>query len=111
MDTLLLKYIGEVLKQLNKKLVRIIVAASVISFAILCAGMMYNPKYSTSITIFADHQNVIKPLLEGKGGAAVTAPKNERIRVVQKVMFSPNILEQVVNCCIDSRIASGSENW
>ena len=82
--------------------------AGIIGFAILVAGMFYQPKYQTSITIYADNQNVIKPLLEGQ--ASVTMPKTERIRIVKETMFSPRFLQQVAKTSSgDSTLISGSE--
>ena len=95
MDPVLLRYVREVIKQLHIKLHWIVLGAAALSFLVLGFGVAYQPGYETSITIYADNQNVIKPLLEG--GASITEPKSERIRVVRETMFSQRILEQVIN--------------
>lgn len=96
---IILQYVRAILKQIVNRIGLIIACASVVSFIVLAIGMLYKPKYETSVTIFADNQNVIKPLLEGQ--TAVTLPKNERIRIVQEIMFSPRILQQVVRSSFD----------
>ncbi|MDG1226124.1 MAG: hypothetical protein P8P11_06190, partial [Burkholderiales bacterium] len=94
MDPIILYYVREILNQIRQKLKWLTAGGAFLSFTVLLLGMGYNPKYETSITIYADNQNVIKPLLEGQ--AAVTVPKNERIRIVQETMFAPRLLDQVI---------------
>ncbi len=108
MDPILFQYIREIFRQIHKKLHWLLAATAAISFAMLLTGMTFKPKYETSITIFADNQNVIKPLLEGQ--AAVTLPKSERIRIVQETMFAPRLLEQVIKSSFsDPSLVSGSD--
>lgn len=108
MDPLILLYIREVFKQVHRKFHWFLICASIISFAILGAGMLYEPKYETSMTIYADTQNVIKPLLEGR--ASVTTPKKDRIRIVREVMFAPRLLEQVIKSSFSgATFITGSE--
>ncbi len=86
----------------------LIAGGALISFSVLIIGMNFKPKYETSVTIFADNQNVIKPLLEGQ--AAVTVPKNERIRIVQETMFAPRLLDRVVKATMgNQRIVTGTD--
>ena len=94
MDPIILQYIKDFFRQINRHALKLVVAASAISFVVLVIGALTDPKYETSITIYADDQNVIKPLLEGQ--ASVTTPKNERIRVVREIMFAPRLLQQVI---------------
>lgn len=101
MDLIILQYIREILAQLRKKIWWLFTGFAIVSVGLLVVGMMYNPKYETAITIYADNQNVIKPLLEGQ--AAVTMPRNERIRIVQEIMFAPRILEQVLRATVKDR--------
>ena len=94
MDPIILQYIKDFFRQINRHALKLVVAASAISFVVLVIGALTDPKYETSITIYADDQNVIKPLREGQ--ASVTTPKNERIRVVREIMFAPRLLQQVI---------------
>ncbi|XOV86643.1 MAG: XrtA system polysaccharide chain length determinant [Pseudomonadota bacterium] len=108
MDPIYFQYIKECFRQLRRNALKLIAAAAVISFGVLAAGALYQPKYETSITIYADNQNVIKPLLEGK--ASVTMPKSERIRIVREIMFSPRMLQQVIATAFeDSSLVPGSD--
>ena len=108
MNALIFQYIQEIHKQLKIRTLWLIAGGALISFAVLIVGMNFEPKYETSVTIFADNQNVIKPLLEGQ--AAVTVPRNERIRIVQETMFAPRLLDQVVKATFGNQtIMTGSD--
>ncbi len=108
MNALIFQYIQEIHKQLKIRTLWLIAGGALISFTVLIVGMNFEPKYETSVTIFADNQNVIKPLLEGQ--AAVTVPRNERIRIVQETMFAPRLLDQVVKSTFGNQtIMTGSD--
>jgi len=108
MNSLILQYLREIHKQVRKKLLWLIAGGALVSFLILMIGMNFEPKYETAVTIFADNQNVIKPLLEGQ--ASITVPKNERIRIVQETMFAPRLLDQVVKSTLNDQGAiTGSD--
>lgn len=94
MEQFILEYIRLIFKRIREKALWLGIGIAVISFVILGAGMTVKPKYETSITIYADNKNVIKPLLEGQ--AAVTTPKTERIRIVKETMYSPRLLEEIL---------------
>jgi len=62
-----------------------------LSIAVLA---VYMPKtYESSSTIFADQQNIIKPLLEGKAAVNV---KINRTRIVREIIYTRRIMEKVV---------------
>ncbi len=108
MDPIIFQYVKEIFRQARRKIHWLLVSCAIISFAAMAIGINYKPKYETSITIYADNQNVIKPLLEGQ--ATVTMPKTERIRIVQETMFSPRLLEQVVKASFgDTTLLSGTD--
>ena len=107
MNPLILLYVKEIYKQVRKNFHWLIFGAAVTSFVILGFGMTFKPKFETAITIFADNQNVIKPLLEGQ--ASVTVPKNERIRIIQETMFAPRLLDEIIKQSFDdATLTSGS---
>ena len=108
MDPIIFEYIREAIRRVYDKLYWILGAMAAVSFVVLIFGANYQPKFETSITIYADNQNVIKPLLEGQ--TAVTTPKSERIRVVQEIMFGTRLLEEVVRDALGLQYASGSKN-
>lgn len=87
-------YVGVVLREVMAKRYWLFAGFAVISLGVLAVGMNWKKEYDTSITIYADSQNVIRPLLEG--GAPMTTPRSERVRVVQEVMFSPRLLRKVI---------------
>ena len=91
---LLLKYARTALHEIAERKWRVLLAFSLISFAILLAGMIWPASYKTSITIYTDNQNIIKPLLDKK--TSVTSVKQDRIQVVRDLIYSPRILRQVV---------------
>ncbi|MBV1878332.1 MAG: hypothetical protein KUG79_11870 [Pseudomonadales bacterium] len=107
MDPIIFQYLKEASKLLRRKLLWLLLITGVTSFFILVSGMLYQPKYQTAITIYADTKNVIKPLLEGQ--ATITTPKSERIRIVREIMFSARILEQVIKASFgENNFNSGS---
>ena len=67
MNALIFQYIQEIHKQLKIRTLWLITGGALISFTILIVGMNFEPKYETSVTIFADNQNVIKPLRDTIG--------------------------------------------
>jgi len=66
---------------------------ALISFAVLLAGVFWPEKFESSVTIYADQENIIKPLLEGK--ASVTKVEDSA-KVVREVIYSPRLLRRVV---------------
>lgn len=106
MDDRILRYAREVFKVIDKRLMWVVLAVMVVSTAVLIAGILHHPQYQTSITIYADHKNIIQPLL--KGQAPVTGLKSEQTRIVKETMFSQRNLQQVVECCVDKNAKPNS---
>lgn len=79
---------------------------SVASLLTLLVGLFYPQEYQSSATIFADQQNIIKPLLAGK--AAVTKVQ-DRARVVREVITSPRLLKKVVAQEVSTKQATPEE--
>lgn len=92
-------YAGVLIREIFSRRYWLFGGFALVSFVILAVGMRWEKEFDTAITIYADNQNVIKPLLEG--GAPVTMPRSERIRVVREVMFSPRLLRKVVTAIAD----------
>lgn len=65
------------------------------SFAILSIGMLNSAMFSSNVTIYADTQNVIKPLL-GKQ-TEVTRVKQNRATQIKDIIYSPRQLTKVMN--------------
>ena len=91
--SLLLAYLPVVFRELwEQKFLTFLVFVSV-AFTVLLVGMMWPVSYTTSATIYADNQNILKPLLAQQ--AAVTKV-SDQIRVVRDVIHSPRMLRGIV---------------
>ena len=90
-------YIFEFIRVLLREMLRyktwVILIFAVISLAVVAVGLVYPKKYMSSSSVFADQQNIIKPLLEGQ---ASTTSVTDQGRVVREVVMSPRLLQQVV---------------
>jgi protein tyrosine kinase modulator len=69
-------------------------AITAASFMIMVMGMLRPSNFTSSVTIFADNQNIIKPLLGSK--ASMTSIKQNRTTQVSDVINSPRILSKVI---------------
>lgn len=91
--SIVLQFVIAVLREaLNFKTWVVFIFAA-ICFAVLAVGMVYPKKYTSSTTIHADRQNIIKPLLEGK---AATTTVTDHVKSVKEVVASARLLRQVV---------------
>ncbi|KZZ63305.1 hypothetical protein A3763_20995, partial [Oleiphilus sp. HI0128] len=66
---------------------------TVVSFAVLVTGIFWPSKFETSATIFADNQNILKPLLATQ---AAQSKVQNHTKVVRDMIQSPRILKTVV---------------
>jgi len=73
---------------------KVVVCGALIGFLVLFIGTRWPVSFETSTTIYADNQNILKPLLEKQ--AEVTKVQ-DRVRIVRDVMLSPRILNNVVS--------------
>ena len=65
-----------------------------ISFFVLLVGMSWPSKFESSATIFADNQNILRPLLQNQ---AAQSDVQNQTKVVRDMMHSPRILDEVVD--------------
>jgi len=93
--TEIFRYIAVVWREICQRKFKVAFLMTIISFAIIFVGMLRPPSYSSSITIFADNQNIIKPLLGSK--ASVTELKQNRSNQVRDIIYSPRILSDVID--------------
>lgn len=91
--TLLVKYANVVFREAWQRKFLCLFGFALISFAILIVGMFWSSKFEVSATIFADNQNILKPLLNNQ--AAQGSVQNQT-KVVQETMHSPRILKEAV---------------
>ncbi|WP_354622657.1 XrtA system polysaccharide chain length determinant [Psychromonas sp. MME2] len=89
------KYIAVLWREISLRKFKAIFLITLISFAILAAGIFKPSEYNSEVTIFADTQNVIKPLL-GKQ-TSVTNVKQNRTDQVRDVIYSPRQLNKVID--------------
>ncbi|MBB1273456.1 XrtA system polysaccharide chain length determinant [Psychromonas sp. SR45-3] len=93
--TEIFKYVAVTWREICQRKFKVAFLMTIISFAIMFVGMLRPPSYSSSITIYADNQNIIKPLLGSK--ASVTELKQNRSNQVRDIIYSPRILSEVID--------------
>ena len=91
--SLILKYVNVVFREAWQRKFLCLFGFAIISFAVLAVGMFWSSKFEVSATIFADNQNILKPLLNNQ--AAQSKVQNQT-KVVQEMMYSPRILKEAV---------------
>ncbi len=88
-------YLRELINALRSELIRfrfwVVGAFILLSFSLLLVGMNWPKKYSTSVTLVADEQNIIEPLL--KGNAEIT--RVDRADQAQQFIYSRGVMEAV----------------
>ncbi len=62
----------------------------------LVAGFLWPKRFEASSVIFADEQNIIKPLLEGKAAVTSIDGSQDRLTIARERITSNTILEQVI---------------
>lgn len=102
-DSNYIQYVTVLLKELALHKGKVAISFAIFSMITLVVGIFYPLKYQSSTTIYADQQNIIKPLLAGQ--ASVTRVQ-DRARVVREVIYSPRILKKVA---IQSQLLEGGE--
>ena len=65
---------------------------SFVSMAVLAVGYWWPYKYQSSVVIFVDDQNIIRPLMEG---SAVPTEINERASAAKELLWSRNVVEKI----------------
>jgi len=89
----LLKYAYVVYRELWQRKFLCLFGFAVISFTILVIGMYWPLKFETSATIFADNQNILKPLLSKQ---AAQSDVQNQAKVVRDMIHSPRILRMAI---------------
>jgi len=88
-------YFTATCREMHKQKFKIAFVVTLLSFAILIAGMFSSSMYSSEITLYTDTQNIIKPLL-GKQ-TEVTKIKQNRATQVRDIIYSPRQLTKVLD--------------
>lgn len=82
------------LKELNRHKGKVAICFAIVLAAVVTAGFFWPKKYEATAIIYADDQNIIKPLLAGQ--AETTRPDNDQLALVRERLTSNQILEQVL---------------
>lgn len=100
--SLLQEWIYAILKELNLHKGKAILCFALITCLVVVIGLVWPKKFEAASIVFADDQNIIKPLLAGS--AEVTRPsETDQLQVVQQRIASNNIMEQVL---IEAKLAT-----
>ena len=89
------KYIAVVWHSICLRKFKSLLLVMLISFSIIVIGIFKPSIYKSEVTIFADTQNIIKPLLGNQ--AAVTNIKQSRTAQVRDIIYSPRQLNKVID--------------
>ena len=93
-----LKYASIILRESWQRKFLSVCVFFVVSTAVLLIGIVWPVKFEVSTTIFADNQNILKPLLQNQ---AAQSRIQDQSRIVRDVMHSPRILQKVVEQTMD----------
>lgn len=91
--SLLIAYARVILRELWQFKFLAIAGFAFFSFAVLLLGLVWPVKFQSSATVFADNQNILKPLLDKQ---AAVSRLQDQTKVVRDVIHSPRILKDVV---------------
>lgn len=91
---LLLKFIEVVVREVWQRKFVCLFGFAVASFLVLLVGMFWPSKFEASATIFADNQNILRPLLQNQ---AAQSDVLNQTKVVRDTMHSPRILNRVID--------------
>lgn len=76
---------------------------ALISLTLLTVAFFWQKTYVSSVTLFVDDTNIVKPLLDG---VAASSSQRDKASIAKEVLFSREILEKIV----DTMAANGSTN-
>jgi len=88
-----MQYIYVVFREMWQRKFLCLFGFAVISFVILVIGMFWPSKFESSATIFADNQNILKPLLEKQ---AAQTKVQDQVKIISDLIHSPRILRRVL---------------
>ena len=90
---LVIKFIRVIFREIWQRKFFCLLAFASVSFCVLVIGHFWPSKFETSTTIFADNQNILKPLLVNQ---AEQSEVQNQTRVVKEMIHSPRILTRAV---------------
>lgn len=90
---LVLQYMNVVFREVWKRKFLSIFGFAMMSFIVLVIGFLWPSKFETEATIFADNQNILKPLLQNQ---AAQSKVTDQAKVVRDKILSPSIMNKVI---------------
>lgn len=87
------KFIKVVIREAIDKKTLVACAFALITLLVLLVGTQFPKNFSAETKIYADSQNIIRPLLQGQ---ASTTGVSDHVRTVREVVTSPRLLSQVI---------------
>jgi len=91
--TLLMQFVDVVFREMWQRKFLCLFGFALISFSVLTVGMLWSSKFQSSATIFADNQNILKPLLEKQ---AAQTKVQDQVKIISDLIHSPRILRKVL---------------
>jgi polysaccharide chain length determinant protein (PEP-CTERM system associated) len=91
--TLLMQYIDVVFREMWQRKFLCLFGFALISYLVLIVGMFWASKFESSATIFADNQNILKPLLEKQ---AAQTEVQDQVKIISDLIHTPRILRKVI---------------
>ncbi|HBR99008.1 MAG TPA: hypothetical protein DD979_16765 [Gammaproteobacteria bacterium] len=76
-----------------KRRTSLVLLFCLISLAFLAMGFLWQNKFESTVTLFIDDSNIVRPLLEG---AAVSTANRDQVYVASEILFSQEILDTVM---------------
>ncbi len=67
---------------------------ALVSLLIIGAGFLWQKKYLSTVTLYIDESNIVRPLLEG---ATVTVDNTDKAYIAAEILFSQEILEKILS--------------
>lgn len=96
------QWANAILKELNQHKGKVVICFAFVTCLIVIVGILWPKTYEASAIVFADDQNIIKPLLAGQ--AEVTRPSDtDQLLAVQQRISSNSIMQQVL---LESRLVN-----
>lgn len=91
--TVLMQYIDVIFREMWQRKFLCLFGFALISYLVLIVGMFWSSKFESSATIFADNQNILKPLLENQ---AAQTQVQDQVKIISDLIHTPRILRQVI---------------
>ncbi len=93
--SLVQEWLYAILSELNRHKGKAVLCFALVTIAVVIAGFLWPKQFESSALIFADDQNIIKPLLAGQ--AEVTRPTQvDQLEVVEQRITSNQLMGQVL---------------